>query len=253
MALRNKLIRLAYTQPDLRPKILPLLKEGARQPGDVWKTPKGFWRSLNPEGVAKSHGLKQEAEAWAKGKLNTRQQFRQEQKEVREKEKAKRKKKREKAKAPLFESKAHADFNKFGLLTSFATMPDWQRKNALDSMERENPKEYKKMLAETGLTRKQLLNVGKSREGQVMSEDGRDILFKSEEEKGIVKGMIESSFGMAKKKSDKLKLWRNLEEQDHFKEMLKHLGFKGPRDAKQHLYALGGEEEKKPKAKKKKE
>lgn len=66
--LRAKLIRLAYTKPELRPHLLPLLKVAERTKGEVWQTPAGNWRAKNQAGNEKSYPTREQAQGFAKGK-----------------------------------------------------------------------------------------------------------------------------------------------------------------------------------------
>ena len=69
--LRSKLIRLAYQRPELRDRLLPLLKEAGSQkpdkpkPGDVWQTENGKFRAVGPKGETKSFNKRDDAEHYA--------------------------------------------------------------------------------------------------------------------------------------------------------------------------------------------
>lgn len=58
MNLRTATIRLAYERPELRPFLIPLIRQADAKhgPGDVWRTEEGNWRAVNNKGVAKSFG-----------------------------------------------------------------------------------------------------------------------------------------------------------------------------------------------------
>lgn len=69
--LRSRTIRLAHSQPHLRPHLIPLLQKQAlegplHKPGDVWHTDNGKWRSQSPDGKAKTFDTQDKAKAHAK-------------------------------------------------------------------------------------------------------------------------------------------------------------------------------------------
>jgi len=72
-SLHNQVIRLAHANLEIRPHLLPLLREGAyekllHKPGETWRTPNGNWRAMNPDGVAKTFPGIPAAKAYAHGK-----------------------------------------------------------------------------------------------------------------------------------------------------------------------------------------
>jgi hypothetical protein len=67
--LRTGLIRLAHSNPNLRPALLPLIRTAEEHgPGSVWKTESGNWRAKNEKGEAKSFGDDQDAAKTHAGK-----------------------------------------------------------------------------------------------------------------------------------------------------------------------------------------
>jgi len=69
--LRARTIRLAHSNPELRDRLLPLLKNALEgplhKPGDVWHTDGGKWRGMNLDGKPKTFDDQDKAKSYAKG------------------------------------------------------------------------------------------------------------------------------------------------------------------------------------------